>query len=208
MEIEMTDKPETQAEDTSELTTLRKHNADLTKDLKTMKTQIARLESERDTAKEEAENASTDEVTRLKNQVTKLTGDLTRAQTAATDATKSLHSYKAETEIGKMLVAHKVQPDDAPMVTAYIKSMMSLDDEGNPTFAEKSAEDFGKSYFSGAGKRYTSAPDNSGGGSTGFDGTKAPRMTADNWNWSEFGKLQLENPAEAKALAEAAGKLI
>ncbi|WP_313392044.1 hypothetical protein [Sphingobium yanoikuyae] len=202
----MTDKTEVQTDEASELTTLRKHNTELTKDLKTLKATVETLKSERDTAKEAAENATTDELTRLKNQLTKAGKDILEAQKQAAEATKSLHSYKAETEIGKLLVSHKVQPDDAPMVTAYIKSLMSIDDEGNPSFDSQTAEAFGKSYFGGAGKRYTSAPDNSGGGSTGFDGTKAPRMTADNWNWTEFGKIQLENPAEAKAIAQAAGK--
>lgn len=204
----MTDKTEAQAEENSELATLRKHNTDLHRDIKTMKATIERLEGERDTAKEEAENATTDELTRLKNQLVKAGKEILDAQKQAADATKSLHSYKAESEIGKLLVSHKVQPDDAPMVTAYIKSLMSIDDEGNPSFDNQSAEAFGKSYFAGAGKRYTSAPDNSGGGSTGFDGTKPPRMTADNWNWSEFAKIQLENPAEAKAIAQAAGKKV
>lgn len=202
----MTDKTEVQTEESSELTTLRKHNTELTKDLKTLKATVETLKSERDTAKEEAENATTDELTQLKKQVTKLTADLATANGKTVEATKALHSYKAETEIGKLLVTHKVQPDDAPMVTAYIKSLMSIDDEGNPSFDSQSAVEFGKSYFGGAGKRYTSAPDNSGGGSTGFDGTKAPRMTAENWNWSEFARIQLENPAEAKAIAQSAGK--
>lgn len=198
----MTDKTETQAEETSELATLRKHNADLTKDLKTLKATVARLEGERDTAKEEAENATTDEVTRLKNQINKLTKDLDAANGKTTEATKALHSYKAETEIGKLLVAHKVQPDDAPMVTAYIKSLMSLDDEGNPTFEDKSAEDFGKAYFGGPGKRYTSAPDNSGGGSTGFDGTTANKWTktpSSDAEWAEFDALPT---AERNAIAD------
>lgn len=202
----MTDKTEVQTEDASELTTLRKHNADLNKDLKTLKAAVARLEGERDTAREEAENATTDEVTRLKNQVTKLTNDLTAANGKTADATKALHSFKAETVIGKMLVANKVQPDDAPMVTAYVKSLMSLDDEGNPTFDGQTDEAFSKTYFGGAGKRYTSAPDNSGSGSAGFDGTKAPRMTAENLNWSELAQIHKENPEEAKAILIAAGK--
>lgn len=204
----MTDKTEAQTEDNSELATLRKHNADLTKDIKTMKAAITRLEGERDTAKEEAVNANLDELTQARNQITKLTKDLADANTKASEATKSFHSYKADNEISNLLIAHKVQPDDAPMVTAYIKGLRSFDDEGNATFEGKTGAEFAKAYFSGAGKRYTAAPDNSGGGSTGFDGTKAPRMTAENWNWTEFGKIQLENPAEAKAIAQAAGKNI
>lgn len=201
----MTDKTEDQTGDHSELTTLRKHNADLTKDIKTMKATIERLEGERDTAKSEAENATTDELTRLKNQVTKLTGDVATANGKTADATKALHTFKAETVIGKMLVNNKVQPDDAPMVTAYLKSLMSLDDEGTPTFNGQTDDAFAKSYFSGAGKRYTTLPDNSGGGSTGNNGSTPPRMTKENFNWTEYAKLQLENPAEAQAVAKAVG---
>lgn len=157
-------------------------------------------------AEENAKTASSDELTNLRNQVTKLTKDLTTANGKTADATKALHSFKAETVIGKMLVANKVQPDDAPMVTAYIRSLMSLDDEGNPTFDGQTDEAFSKSYFGGVGKRYTSAPDNSGSGSAGFDGTKAPRMTAENINWSELAQIHKENPEEAKAILIAAGK--
>jgi cell division protein FtsB len=204
----MNDKTEAQTEENSELATLRKQNAELHKDIKARNAAISRLESERDTAKEEAENANLDELTQARNQITKLTKDLADANTKASEATKSFHSYKADNEISNLLIAHKVQPDDAPMVTAYLKSLRTLDDDGASSFDGKTGEEFAKAYFAGAGKRYTSAPDNSGGGSTGFDGTKPPRMTAENWNWTEFGKIQLENPAEAREIAEKAGKNI
>lgn len=192
----------------SELATLRKHNADLTKDVKNFKAQITQLTSAVANAEDTAKNANLDELTQAKNQITKLTKDLADANIKASEATKSFHSYKADNEISNLLIAHKVQPDDAPMVTAYLKSLRTLDDDGASSFDGKTGEEFAKAYFAGAGKRYTSAPDNSGGGSTGFDGTKAPRMTADNWNWSEFAKIQLENPAEAREIAEKAGKNI
>lgn len=167
---------------------------------------VEALTSQLSEAEDNAKAASTDEVTRLKNQLAKLTNDLSAANGKTADATKALHSFKAETEIGKLLVSHKVQPDDAPMVTAYIKSLMTIDEEGNPSFDGQAADAFGKTYFTGAGKRYTSAPDNSGGGSTGFDGTKALRMNKDNWNFTEFAKIQLDNPAEANAIADAVGR--
>ncbi|KAA9018294.1 hypothetical protein [Sphingobium limneticum] len=190
-------------EDTSGL---KAKNADLVKRLAAAQKRAEDAEREKTEAEENAANEKRSDLEKANKQIEKLTKDLATANGATADATKALHSYKAETEIGKLLVSHKVQPDDAPMVTAYIKSLMAIDDDGNPTFEGSDAATFGKAYFTGAGKRYTAAPDNSGGGSTGFDGTKAPRMTADNMNWSELAKIHLNNPEEARAIATAAGK--
>ena len=196
---------DTSSEDTSGL---KNKNAELLRKLKEAENRAEAAEREKAEAEENAANEKRSDLEKANKQIEKLTKDLADANTKASEATKSFHSYKADNEISNLLIAHKVQPDDAPMVTAYLKSLRTLDDDGASSFDGKTGEEFAKSYFAGAGKRYTSAPDNSGGGSTGFDGTKAPRMTADNWNWSEIAKIQLENPAEAREIAEKAGKNI
>ncbi len=196
---------DTSSEDTSGL---KNKNAELLRKLKEAENRAEAAEREKAEAEENAANEKRSDLEKANKQIEKLTKDLADANTKASEATKSFHSYKADNEISNLLIAHKVQPDDAPMVTAYLKSLRTLDDDGASSFDGKTGEEFAKAYFAGAGKRYTSAPDNSGGGSTGFDGTKPPRMTAENWNWTEFGKIQLENPAEAREIAEKAGKKI
>ncbi len=190
---------ETSSEDTSGL---KKNNAELKRERDEWKRKAEAAEREKTEAEENAANANMDEVTRLKSQITKLTGDLEKANGKAADATKFFHSYKAETEIAKLLIAHKVQPDDAPMVSAYIKSMMVLDADGQMTIQDQSPDDFGKAYFSAAGKRYTSAPDNSGGGSTGFDGTKASKWTKAPQTPAEFDEFDALPDAERNAIAD------
>ena len=196
---------DTSSEDTSGL---KNKNAELLRKLKDAENRAEAAEREKTEAEENAANEKRSDLEKANKQIEKLTKDLADANTKTSEATKSFHSYKADNEISNLLIAHKVQPDDAPMVTAYLKSLRTLDDDGASSFDGKTGEEFAKTYFAGAGKRYTAAPDNSGGGSTGFDGTKPPRMTAENWNWTEFGKIQLENPAEAREIAEKAGKNI
>lgn len=190
----------------SELTTLRKHNADLTKDLKALRVSIQQLEADKETAKEEAENASADEVTRLKNQLAKSAKDLEAATKRADDASKSLITYKSETELNKIMIANKVQSEDAPMVMAYLKSIMSVDTDGTVSLDEQPVEMFAKSYFSGAGKRYVAAPDNSGGGAAGSDGTKPSKITQPPVSPSDWNTFDGLPDAERNALAENWGR--
>ena len=159
-------------------------------------------------AAEEAGNANLDDLTKANKRIEKLEKDLKDANERATLSDSNLRSYRTDNEIAKLLVQHKVQNEDHEIVSSYIRAMTKWDDDGNPIAQDKPLTDFAKDYFSGAGKRYTQLPDNSGGGSTGNNGTTPPRMTAENWNWTEFAKIQIENPAEADALAKAAGKTV
>lgn len=198
----------TSTTDADELATLRKNYNALAKDIASFKQERDDALVAKEEAEENAKNASVDEMTRLKNQLAKAGNDILNEKKLTADAIKSLHVYKADNEIAKLLIAHKVQPDDAPMVTAYLNSLRSLDDDGALTFDGQTAEAFGKSYFTGAGKRYTALPDNSGGGSTGSNGSTAAIMTSDNWNWTTYAQIKADNPALAKSLAKNAGKKV
>lgn len=190
---------DTSSEDTSGL---KNKNAELLRKLKEAENRAEAAEREKADAEENAANEKRSDLDKANRQIEKLTKDLADANTKASEATKSFHSYKADNEISNLLIAHKVQPDDAPMVTAYLKSLRTLDEEGNATFDGKTGEDFAKAYFAGAGKRYTSAPDNSGGGSTGFDSTKASKWTKAPQTPAEFDEFDALPDAERNAIAD------
>ncbi len=202
----MSTETENKSDENSELITLRKHNADLNKDIKALKAQVQQLATAKEEAEENAKNANADELTKANNQIEKLNKTIEELTGRASSAEDNLRAYKTDNEISKLLVQHKVQNDDHDLVSTYLRSLTKWDDEGNLLAQDRPLADFAKEYFSGQGKRYIQMPDNSGGGSTGNDGTKPPRMTKETFNYTEFAKIALDNPAEANEIAEAIGK--
>ncbi|TCP92752.1 hypothetical protein C8J42_102528 [Sphingomonas sp. PP-CE-1A-559] len=148
--------------------------------------------------------------------------DLDKANKRAVDAEKALTAEKeradklettrrnerADTLILKALNGANVDAKHTPILSKALRGDVQFNDDGEPLIDGKSVDDFAKTYFGnkGEGHGYVRAPDNGGGAATGHDGTKAPRMTKENFNFTEFAKIQLENPAEANAIADAVGR--
>jgi hypothetical protein len=165
---------------------------------------IGKLKTESARA-EELESASGTELEKAVKRAEKAERDLKAANEVAEKSNKTLRDYKRDAAISNLITANKVNPDDARAVKAIL--MMELDQDGDePSIQGMSLDDYGKSFFAKEGKRYVQAADHSGGGATGSEGAKAPRMTKENFNFSEFAKIQLEDPAEANAIADAVGR--
>lgn len=197
------DTPDTSTEDTSGLKT---KNAELLRKLKAAEARADKAEEERDEAAENAKADAGTELDKANRRITKLEKDLDAANTRATTAEKGLRDHKANGALATAIASANVDSDDVAMLTKALRADITFDDAGEPTIEGKSIEDYAKSYFSGAGKKYVRAADNNGGGASGSDNSKSARMTKETFNFSEFARIQLENPEEANAIADAVGR--
>lgn len=171
---------------------------------------VETLQTQLTEAEENAKLASADELTKATSRITKLEKDLEAAIKRGDTAETGLRTFKADNEISKLLVANKVQSEDHDLVSTYLRSQMKFADDGAITIQDKGLEDFGKEFFSGAGKRYVSAPENSGGSATGGSSQiiKSHGYTKDNFSsrTTEWSMLAKSNPAEAKQIAIDCGR--
>lgn len=160
-------------------------------------------------AEEAAENASTATLTELEKtqkRADKAERELAAANERATTSDRSLRDYKAAGAITNALVAANVDTMHVKLLSKALRADVEFGDDGEPTIGGHAIDAYAKSFFAKDGLSYVRAPENSGGGATGSDGGKPTRMTAENWNTTEWTQLAAENPAEAKAVAISAGK--
>lgn len=193
--------PTTPADD-EDVSGLKAKNADLLKKLKAAEKRAADAETAKAEAEETAINASADELTKANNRIKKLEADLETANTRAVTAEKAHSTYKAETAIAQAIASNNVESHHTPILTSHFKTLIGEDG----TIEGQAVTDYAKAFFAKDGAHYCRAANNSGGGATGGDSTAAPRMTKENFNYTEFARIQLENPAEANAIADAVGK--
>lgn len=159
-------------------------------------------------AVEDAEAAKGSELEKAVKRAEKAEKSIAEMQERAAQAETNLRNTRADTALTSALAAANIDSKAMPFVAKALKSEMEYDADNKPTLYGKSVEDYVKDFTSpkGEGHQFVRAPNNSGGAAMGYDGTKAPRMTKENWNMTEFANIQKENPAEANAIAQAAGK--
>jgi len=173
--------------------------------LKLEKARAEKAEREKEEATEAATTANSTELEKMTKRAEKAERDLNTALEQADASGKSLREYKRDAAIANVITANKVNPDDARAVRALI--LTELDADGDePTVGGQALNDYAKTFFAKEGQRYILAADHNGGGATGSDNTKASRMTKENFNFTEFAKIQLADPAEANAIADAVGR--
>lgn len=156
----------------------------------------------REAAERKANNAKNSNLTELEQM--KLRAETAEGETATAKAT--IRTMTRDAAIADIITANKVDPSDVRAVKAILLMELDADSDEPTTKGGQSLADYSKAFFAKEGKRYVQVADHNGGGASGSEGSKAPRMTKDNWNWSEFAKIQMENPEEARAIASAAGK--
>lgn len=156
-------------------------------------------------AAEEARTANLSDLEKANKRAEKAEALAKAAAERAEESHRNLRTYREEAAIANVITSHKVQPDDVRAVKAIFKMELDRDSE-ELSIGGVSLEDWGKSYFAKEGKKYTAAADHTGGGASGSGGAKAARMNKDNFNFTDFAKIQLENPAEANAIADAVGR--
>lgn len=203
MTTETNDSAETSIEDVSGLKT---KNRELHGIIKKLEAQVSKLTDDVSEAAENAKAESGSELDKATRQITKLTKERDDALARATNSDKGLREYKASNALTSAIASANVDSDHVAMLTKAMRADIQFDDAGEPNIEGKSIEAYAKSFFSDAGKRYVRAADHNGGGASGSEGAKAPRMTKENFSYGEFAKIQLSNPEEANAIADAVGK--
>lgn len=159
-------------------------------------------------AAETASSASLSDLDKAIKRAEKAEKDFAAATERATQLETTRRNERADTLILKALNGANVDQRHTNMLSKALRSDVEFSDDGEPLIGGKSVDDFAKAFFGnkGDGHSYVRAPDNGGGAATGHDGTKTPRMTKENFSYGAFAKIQLENPAEANAIADAIGK--
>lgn len=166
---------------------------------------IGKLKTESARA-DDAESASGTELEQAIKRAEKAEREAKAANERADTTAKGLREFKASNALTAAIASANVDSDHVAMLTKAMRADIQFDDAGEPNIEGKTIEAYAKSFFSDAGKRYVRAADHSGGGASGSEGSKAPRMTKENFSYGEFAKIQLSNPEEANAIADAVGK--
>lgn len=131
--------------------------------------------------------------------------ELAKRDALIADRDNSLKTLSVDNAIKSEMAKHNVRAEFTPAVEAMLKSMAKYDN-GLASINDKSIEEFTAEFFASKdGLHYVRAAENSGSGALGSN-AKAPVMTAENWNNTTFLQLAASNPAEARAIAIAAGK--
>lgn len=204
----MSEKNETVEQDSTdprdlEIEKLRAKNKELLSEKQKEKAKAQALADEKDEAEARAAESGGN-VDALKAAHAK---ELAKLQAKLETYDSDLRTIRVDNEISKALASGNVRQELGEGFTAILKSKVQYEG-GIATIDGKPIADFASDYLSSdTGAHYRRASDNSGGGATGnTSGTKAPRMTKENFNYTDFAKIALENPAEANAIADAVGR--
>ncbi|MBD8699283.1 hypothetical protein IFT54_05565 [Sphingomonas sp. CFBP 13714] len=204
----MSEKNETVEQDSTdprdlEIEKLRAKNKELLSEKQKEKAKVQALADEKDEAEARAAESGGN-VDALKAAHAK---ELAKLQAKLDASDGDLRTIRVDNEISKALASGNVRQELGEGFTAILKSKVQYDG-AVATIDGKPIADFASEYLgSDVGSHYRRASDNSGGGATGnSSNTKAPRMTRENFNYTDFGKLMVENPAEANALADQLGR--
>lgn len=167
----MTTETEKTPDNSEELATLRKHNADLTKDLKTLKAQIAELT----TAKEEAETAAAEkagDIDTIRKQLEakhkKEIDNLTRERD---QLSSDLRTIRVDNEINSAIASLGIKTEFVPAVEALLHRRVEYAD-GQASIEGQPIGEWAKAWSAKEGAVYRPAPNNSGAGAMGNDGTQ------------------------------------
>lgn len=182
-------------------------SANATKLVKEKRDALTRAE-QAEASIESANNATLSDLEKANKRAEKAEKDLQEANDRAGKLETTRRNERADSLILKALNGANVDARHTAMLSKAIRADVEFSDDGEPLIGGKSVDDYAKSYFGnkGDGYSYVRAADNGGGAATGHDGTKTPRMTKENFSYGEFAKIQLENPAEANAIADAVGR--
>lgn len=171
----MTDTTDKTPDNSDELNTLRKHNADLTKDLKTLKQQIADLTAAKETAEEEAANKSGDIETIKRTLEAKHKKELDAVTRERDELSTSLKTIRVDNEINSTIASLGIKTEFVPAVEALLHRRVEYTD-GVATIEGKPITDWAKEWSTKEGAVYRPAPNNSGAGAMGNDGSKATAL--------------------------------
>lgn len=190
---------------TEDTSGLKSKNADLVRRLKAAEARAEAAELEAENALDTASTAAGDELSKLQRAYTKLEKQVTDLTTERDSYKTDLRTTRVDGEIAKAIAASNVRAGLVPAVEALLLRQAEYDEDAKiATIKGKPIMDYAKSYFaSEEGGEFVNNVNSSGSGSTGSTGaSKQPRMTKENFNYTEFGKIQLENPEEANAIAK------
>jgi hypothetical protein len=195
---------DTSTEDTSGL---KNKNADLVKRLKAAEKRAEDAEAAAQQALDDADMAKGNEVAKLQREITRLTNELQSANEQATASSKTLRDYKLTNALNEAMSANNVDDAHRSLLSKALRGDVEFNDDGEPTIGGKSVADYSKAFFAKEGKSYVRMPDHAGSGATGSTtASNTTRMTKENFNYSEFARIALDNPAEANAIADAVGR--
>lgn len=171
----MTDTTDKTPDSSEELNTLRKHNADLTKDLKTLKQQIADLTAAKETAEEEAASKSGDIEAIKRTLETKHKKELDAVIRERDELSTNLKTIRVDNEINSTIASLGIKTEFVPAVEALLHRRVEYTD-GVATIEGKPITDWAKEWSTKEGAVYRPAPNNSGAGAMGNDGSKATAL--------------------------------
>lgn len=190
---------------TEDLSGLKNKNRELHGIIKGLEAQVAKLTDDVEEAAENARAESGSELDKAMRKITKLEKERDDANLRAEKSDKGLREFKASNALTSAIASANVDSDHIAMLTKAMRADIEFDDAGEPNIEGKSIEDYAKSFFSNAGKRYVRAADHDGGGATGSQGaqaqtwTKLPQTQAE---WTQFNAL---DDAERNSVADRLG---
>lgn len=204
----MSDKNETVDQDSTdsrdlEIEKLRAKNKELLAEKQKEKAKAQALADEKD----EAETRAAESGGNMEALKAAHAKELAKLQSKLDAADTDLRTIRVDNELTRSLSEGNVRPEMSEALTALLKSKVQYDSGVATIDGEPIGAAVGKYLGTELGAHFRRASDNDGGGATGNSSTnKPPRMTKENFNYTDFGKLMVENPAEANALADQLGR--
>lgn len=139
---------------------------------------------------------------KLAKQVADLTGERDAANT-------NLRTIRVDNEVKSAISAANIRPELVPAVEALLLRQHKYED-GVATIDGKSIVDHAKKFFSSKeGAYFVRAPESTGSGATGNDGSQAQTFTklpVTSSEWEAYDKLANDNPGLRNSLADQWGK--
>ncbi len=195
-----TNTTDTSTEDTSGLKNKITELHRLLKDEK-----AARVTAEQ--AIDDAATAKLDDLAKAQREIKRLTDELKTASEQATASNTSLRDYKLTNALNEAMSTNNVDDGHRSLLSKALKADVEFGEDGEPTISGKSIADYTKSYFAKEGKSYVRPAEHSGSGATGNTTVSTQsRMTKETFNFTDFARIALDNPEEAKAIAHDVGR--
>jgi hypothetical protein len=198
---------DTNTDNSEELNTLRKHNAELNKDLKALKAQISELSKAKDEAETEAATKDGDIEAVKKSLETKYQKQINDLTTQNTQLSTDLKTIRVDNEINSTIASLGIKPEFIPAVEALLHRKVAYEDN-QATIEGKGITDWAKEWSAKEGAIYRPAPNNSGAGAMGNDGSKASALPIPR-KASEITRAHMElaknDPAAYNAIIQASG---
>lgn len=182
-------------------------NRELQTEKQAANTKAEEAEAAREEAAEKAERDAKDVEALEKRLTAKFQKDIDKLTSERDTATGQLRTTLVDNEIAKALRDNSVRDGMDEALTALFQSKVVFEN-GAATIDGQTIGEFAGSYLgSDAGAFFRRPSNNSGADASGNTSkTAQPRMTKENFNYTEFARIQLENPEEANAIADAVGR--